>query len=162
LKFHFERLFDRPVKVPIVRLALIFRSLADRPCALLARWRTIPWSIGQGFQSVGFPSDSGLHGSYTPEPQAHKAVKSDRSFPQYDTDRAAPTLDFSATAYFCGVSCKACIPSQRSPPIAAQSTPVADSPRDGLGGSSKDCRYWNLESGRIIAAAGVTSANGPA
>jgi hypothetical protein len=68
---------DRSVIDPTLRLALIFRSLGDRPCEPLAGWRTTPWRIGQAFRSVGCPSDSGLRGSYRHGPQAHKAAGSD-------------------------------------------------------------------------------------
>jgi hypothetical protein len=66
---------------PTSKLALIFRSPGDRPCAPLAGWRTIPSRIGRAFRSVGCPSDSGPHGSYRPGSRVHKAGAPDRSCP---------------------------------------------------------------------------------
>ena len=71
---------DRSVIDPTLRLALIFRSLGDRPCEPLAGWRTTPWRIGRAFRSVGCPSDSGPRASYRHGPQAHKAAGSDRPY----------------------------------------------------------------------------------
>jgi hypothetical protein len=69
----------RSVIDPTLRLALIFRSLADRPCAPLAGWRTTPSRIGRALRSLGCPSDSGPRGSCRHGPRAHKAAGSDRS-----------------------------------------------------------------------------------
>jgi hypothetical protein len=69
----------RSVIDPTLRLALISRSLGDRPCAPLAGWRTTPSRIGGAFRSVGCPSDSGPRGSCGHGPRARKAAGSDRS-----------------------------------------------------------------------------------
>jgi hypothetical protein len=71
---------DRSVIDPTLRLALIFRSLGDRPCEPLVGWRTTPWRIGRAFRPVGCPSDSGPRASYRHGPQAHKAAGSDRPY----------------------------------------------------------------------------------